>query len=489
MKRSPAFYVLFLMVILYIGYFSVFTVLRIRALYAHYYDLGIMHQAVYNTYQALRTFDWSRVLEISNPHGAGFVKRMAVHNDMLLAFLSPFYFIYSGPQTLVVLQTVILGLGALAIYGICREALGKTRYTDAAGLVFAFAYLMYVPMQRANMFDFHAVALATSLILFMFYFWLKKKYVLSYAVFAITLLTKENIGLTTFLLGAVMLVPYLKNIWKMRGKKEVLFPIAVMTLSVVWVALSMFVIIPFFRGSQHFAIARYSVVKDPAGIPDYIFHKDTYPYLLNLFGPLSFLPLFSPLHLSASVFEFAINLLSDSWNMRNIIHHYTSVIQPVLFIAAVYGFRNVTRFLKRKGSGVAFAVLAAVVCSTLVFSYLKGPLPFALGRDVHPFLYPAGGYREAAVWADRLKSESISVCSTGHLAPLFASRRHYYHFAVDYEKADYVVLQKNEIYNYFDREADLPAHYERLKADKMYSLIYKSSHIEVFRKQGAPTYP
>src|SRR3989344_5193636 len=102
--------VLWFMILLYIGYFSYFTILRYQTLYSSYFDLGIMHQTVYNTYQSIKKLDISRFLELTNPYGPGQIKRMAIHNDILLAFLAPFYFIYPGPETLLVIQTIILAL-------------------------------------------------------------------------------------------------------------------------------------------------------------------------------------------------------------------------------------------------------------------------------------------------------------------------------------------------------------------------------------------
>ncbi|PIQ72034.1 hypothetical protein COV87_00085, partial [Candidatus Roizmanbacteria bacterium CG11_big_fil_rev_8_21_14_0_20_37_16] len=161
----------------YIVYFSLFSILRYRTLYAHYFDLGIMHQTVYNTFMSLKTGDFTRFLELTNPHGFDQVKRMAIHNDIFLAFLAPLYFVYSGPETLLILQTVVIALGAIAVYGISKIVFNKTHNVRLISLFFSFAYLMYPPLQRMNQFDFHAVALATPLLLFMFYCYLNKRYV------------------------------------------------------------------------------------------------------------------------------------------------------------------------------------------------------------------------------------------------------------------------------------------------------------------------
>lgn len=99
-------------VIIFTLYFSLFTIARMRAMYANYYDLGIMHQATYNSYQAIVTGDWSRILEQTNPFGPEQIKRMAIHTDFLLALLAPFYIFYQGAETLLVIQSIIVALGA-----------------------------------------------------------------------------------------------------------------------------------------------------------------------------------------------------------------------------------------------------------------------------------------------------------------------------------------------------------------------------------------
>lgn len=501
-KKYPyAKLLLWIMAVLYVGYFSVFTILRIKGLYSHYFDLGIMHQTVFNTYEAIRTFDWSRFMELANPHGTGFVKRMAVHNDILLAVLAPLYFIYNGPQTLVVLQTFVLGAGAFAVFGIVRELMKKAKNRDLLAVVFVFTYLMYVPMQRSNIFDFHAVTFATTFILCMFYFWLKKRYVLSFLFVFLTLLTKEQIGPTTFLIAGAMLVP--KISWRhlrLPARKEAMsflkdhgvrFSLIVMAVSLAWFVISMKVIIPHYNNGTHFAIGYYSVFKNPGSIGHYIFQTSTYDYFLYLLGPLAFLSLVSPLFFLASGFEFAINLLSDEWNMRNIIYHYTAVITPLLFISAIYGAYRIISFAARhKKEKLATGIIASLLVGlTLFFSWWKGPLPYSLEKDIFPLDNPSPGSNEVAQWGKILKNEKISVSSNGHLAPFFSSRRYYYYFPNGYDKADYVVVQLSELYNYFDPKVDILGMYRRLQADQRYRLIYQGNDIEVYQKAALTVNP
>src|SRR5690606_32712407 len=105
------------------------TILRYQKLYAHYFDLGIMHQTVYNSYKGISTGDFSRILEMTDPHASTEqVKRMSVHNDVLLAIVAPLYFIHEGPETLLVIQAVVVALGAYFIYQIAAHVFRSSAY-------------------------------------------------------------------------------------------------------------------------------------------------------------------------------------------------------------------------------------------------------------------------------------------------------------------------------------------------------------------------
>jgi len=454
--------VLWAMILLYIGYFSYFTILRYRTLYASYFDLGIMHQTVYNTYQSIKKQDMSRFLELTNPFGPEQIKRMAIHNDILLAFMAPFYFIYSGPETLLVIQTIVLALGAWAVFLIVRKVLEKEKKRNFIGLIFVTAYLLYPPMQRANIFEFHAVTLTTTTLLFMFYFWLGKKYRLSFLFFILSIIAKEQVALTTLFFGMYILYN------NRRDKINVRYSLLIMITSIIWFVASMLIIIPYFRGSNHFALNYYEDFLKS------LFHIDSLRYLFFLLGPTAFLSLLSPLHLLIALPEFGINLLSNNWNMRNIVFHYTSVIQPFVFISAIYG---VKKFNNKRLAIVGIIILLF----SLLFSYFIGPLPYSMARDIHPFLYPQKERTDAAFWKNLLKNKQLKISVTGHMAPLFSSRRYFYNFSKDYYLADYVVLNVDEIYNYPEKDTLIPV-YEKLQKDKRFRFIYKNENLEVFKK-------
>lgn len=489
---------LWIFILIYIIYFSFLTITRSKTLYASYFDLGIMNQTVYNTYKGLAQHDYNRILELTDVDGSAQIKRMAIHNDLLLLPISLFYFIHAGPETLLILQTIVLALGAVAVFKISQKVFEKNKHKDLLSFIFGTAYLLYPPLQFSNHFDFHAVTLATSFLLFMFYFWLIKKYFLSFIFFILAILSKEQVALTTSFFGLYCLCS--PKIFKQiqNNKKNLFFSIAIITVSIIWFVISMSYIIPLFRGRNHFAISYYGdfgdtpigviigILTNPYSVVGHLFRKETYTYLFQILGPLGFLSILSPIQLLIALPELAINLLSNDVNMKNIYYHYSAVITPFVFIGGIYGMKRLLEF-KTQNLKVKDTIQKSKVSSVyliliaILFSYLYGPLVFTKSQEIHPFKFPQKEAKDVEFWAKTLKNENLKIASTGQLAPFFTSRRYFYNFSVYYYLADYVVLRPNEIYNYPDKDKLIPV-YEKLKRDKNYKIIYQKDNIEVYKK-------
>lgn len=494
-------------IVAYISYFSYFTILRYKTLYASYFDLGIMHQTVFNTFKAVQTGDFSRILELTNPFGPDQIKRMAIHNDILLALLSPFYFIYSGVETLLIIQVVVVALGALAVYKISLHIFGKARYSYLLSLIFSLSYVLYPPLEKGNIFDFHAVTLASTTLLFMFYFWLMKKYKLSLLIFILSILSKEQVALTTLMFG--IYVFFLKNRSSVMlnlfqhpkkilnqvqdDKRNLRFTLILIIISIIWFILSVFYIIPLTRGSDHFAIGKYGefgnspieiiigVVTRPYSTLKIFLSNQSLTYYLALLGPLGFLSVLSPLPLLIALPELAINVLSKDPSMRNIYYHYAAVITPFIFVSAIYGANKLMR-LRRPPTYVGILAMTISFFSTL-FAYWMGPLPGAKSPNVHPMKYPQAEAKDTAFWAKTLKDERLKISTTGQLSPFFTSRRYFYTFSEYYPLADYIIVRLNEIYTYYEKEKLIPL-YEKLKEDTNYELIYQKQNFEVYKRKN-----
>lgn len=463
-------------IFLYIVLFSYLSIKRYKTLNSYYYDLGIMNQVVYNTSRG-------RILQMTNQDLMKNVSRFAIHFDPILAFFAPFYWIYPGPEILLVGQTIVLGFGALAVFLIGKKILKN----KLISLLFSICYLFYFPVQRTVLFDFHAVALSTTFLLFALYFQEIKKWRWFYFFVFLSLLTKEHIGLVIFMLG----------LYQIFFKKEKKIGLITALLGMVFFVITVYFIIPYFRGGEHFASSYFynirgrikSIIKDGLSYSKMILT----PSLYSLFSPISFL---------ISLPEWAINVLSMNNNMTSFYFHYNCVIVPFLFYSLIFGYKNFESFVKNKI--IKKSVFILFIFLNLWSIYQYNPLPYFVKRPVKYQEINQITKKSINLWREKLKDEKIIVSTTPKLAPFFTNRITYHNFLYDtafaemgltdddimktvdsYKIAEYVIIYRKEIGDI--GKGRLPVKfYKKLKEDNKYQMIYSDDlddkSIEVYKK-------
>jgi uncharacterized membrane protein len=446
-----------------------------------------MNQTVYNTSRG-------RFLEMTNQEFRKNISRLAIHFDPLLALFAPFYWFFSGPEILLIGQTIILASGALAIFLIGQKILKDKKMA----LIFAVSYLFFWPVERANLFDFHAVTLATAFILWAIYFSLQKNHLVTLLFIFLALLTKEHVGLIIFLFGG-----YLFFLKKERG-----FGFLVSLLGLIFFYASFFVIIPYFRQQTHFALKYYSdfgdtpsrlvigIIKNPVLLMKYLFQTESLKYLTKLFLP--FLPyfIFSPLIVFLSLPEVLINLLSANPNMRDIYFHYNSLIVPFIFFASIVGAAKISKFKFK------YFILIIFIFLNLRFVYLYSPLPLKFLKE--PYFYASINKNKMEAikkWQKLFSDDNLKISTTPKLAPFFTARRYFYNFLFDssfdsvkiskkeilkriskYDQSDYVIIDKEEIGD-LNKDDLWVAFYRHLRLNKKFKMIYKDKfNLEVYKK-------
>ena len=465
---------LWLSILSFVIVFSFLSIKRYRTLNSYYYDLGIMNQVVYNTSRG-------RFLEMTNQELIKNTSRLAIHFDPILALFAPFYKVYSGPEVLLIGQSIILGLGALAIFLISQKVLKK----NLINLIFALTYLFYFAIQRAVLFDFHAVTLATTFFLFALYFNLVNKNKLYFLFIFFALLTKEHVGLVVFFLGAYLFFV----------KKEKKTGIITAILGIIFFFATVYFVIPYFRGGEHFASGYFIDIKTrfPAIL------KDGISYIKLMINPL-FYALFSPLTLLISLPEWAINILSINSNQQSIYFHYNSVIVSFLFYSLILGYRNFDRLIKNKL--IKNLVLIIFIILNLKSIYLYNPVPYFVKRPVNYQNLNQITEKSVKIWQEKLKDDNIKIATTPKLAPFFTNRRYYYNFLYDsafsemgltekdilkkeinkYVLADYVIINKSEIGD-VNKETLPTKFYQHLRKNNNFKMIFSDNQeIEVYKK-------
>lgn len=391
-----------------IGY-TILFVHRAFYSYDHFsltaYDLGIFDQAVWLISRFHFPFVTVRGLPL-----------LADHFSLILYFIAPLYWIWDNPRTLVVLQTVVLALGALPIYALAVKKMGSGWY----GLLFGFIYLLNPAMQWTNTFDFHPETLATPILLAAYWFLLNRKWGWYFVMLAMTAMTKETAALAILFLGLYVLFFDRKMGWITMAFGMAAFIVSMMTIRFYnHGAPSAYLSLYTQYGGTPIAIAIY-LLAHPLWIITALLNGTSLSYYFQLLEPLLFLPLFAPEVMLIATPSLLVNLLSSRPATHMIYFQYTTYITPFWVVAAVIGFDR----LRRHGNRFTTAMLTVnVTIAGTIGCFWLGPLMR------HPLVFPAPAptSREAVLMLRQIPSAASVSVQTG-LVPHLDHRLHIYTF-------------------------------------------------------------
>ncbi len=467
-------------VIVYFLYFTFASFLRYDNFFTGRFDLGNMDQAVWNTING-------RIFQITDPNGTNIISRLSFHADFILVLISPLYLIWANPKMLLILQSLVVSLGAFFVYFISKDITKNIRFSFAL----AFGYLIFPALLYANLYDFHAVTLATTLLLGTYYFLMKRRY-LFFLFFAIlAALTKEEIWLIISIFGlSIVIKEFYENRLKINLRK-IGFGALVFFFSILIFYLLIWKIIPSFRGSNHFALSYYSdfggsasgvlanVFLNPIKTITTILRLQNIRYLLDLLGPLGFLSLASPLVLIFALPDLGINLLSSNAQLHQIYYQYTSAITPFIFISAAYG----ALYLTKKFKNLTLEKLSILILITSILSqYFLGPLPFTKKANIGIF-YNDFYYKNQVNEYLNSIPRKYSIASTNNLGSHLSRRKNIYTIPVGIDKADVILFLLNDPFAQPSPKAQKEM-VAKLQKDKNYVEIFKKEDFIVFEKKS-----
>jgi uncharacterized membrane protein len=184
----------------YITIMSITTITRHCSFHSGAFDLGIFDQVIWNTLHGSPLY--SSILGDRHFFGE--------HFSPILLLISPLYVLYEHPITLLIIQTIALASGAIPIYLLAKK---KLRNSSLA-LLFAGIYLCYQPMRNVNLFDFHAIALVTPLLLLAFLFLDRRKYGLFGVFLLLAVFCKEEVTTIMFIFGLYIALIQKQKKWE-----------------------------------------------------------------------------------------------------------------------------------------------------------------------------------------------------------------------------------------------------------------------------------
>jgi uncharacterized membrane protein len=444
------------LVLAYAGLFAWLSLTRHWAFATDAYDLGNVNQAMWNTVHGRPLYftNW-RGVELNLASDS----RLAMHVEPIYFLIAPIYWLWQQPETLLVLQTVLLALGAWPVFWLARERL----QSELAGVTFAAAYLLFPGLEAANLWEFHAVALAVPLLLFAFYFGQAGRWGLLWLFAVLAMGTKEEIPLVVMLMGLYFTLWGIADVGQpgqdiqlaiscRLRRPQVVHGLTLFLVALSWFLIATLVIIPHFGGGQSPYLSYYGdlgngpaellktlVTRPQALLAALLTHRNL-RYLTDLYTPVAFLSLLSPLTLAFSAPDLMINLLSTHEPMHFVEkYHYVAPVLPGVMISGILGASwlvrrlSAIRLLGRRGSVLIIAF--AVVTATAWYHRYHGYTPLA--RAFEP--YRITSHHRLGEAIARTIPLDAAVAAQRNLNPHVSGRRTLYRFPYIGD-AEYVFL-------------------------------------------------
>ena len=470
MPRTPLFWLAMglvgLMVLLFSVFFIAFVTSRQDAFLTAAEDMGNMDQAVWSIIHGQILHQTiCNVVSDTNCYSAAGISRFAIHFEPMLFPVSLLYFIWSGPKTLLVLQTLVVASGAFPAFWLARLRLRN----ELAAVAIALVYLLYPAQQQATIFEFHAVTLTASLLLFTLYFMYTRRTLWLFVFAILSMACKEEIPLVIAFFG----------LWSIIFQHRWRTGLGLVLLAIGWVGLT-FLAYRYFSPTGHPLLAsRYAylgrgpveivrnILLHPKSlISQHVLERYHLQYLRILLAPVGYLPLLAPWILVLAVPSIAINLFSSDPNQYLGVFHYSAEIVPVLIFATIEAivvilwvlqwFLNSIRERKeyqQKQPGeqsVASTRRLGLLLRPITLILLIGFVLFNVVREDYPYgsLPISRGFSWPQVtthdtmaqrFIDMIPS-SASVSAQSSLVPHLSERNSIYLFPYQDDHADYIFL-------------------------------------------------
>jgi uncharacterized membrane protein len=268
----------------YVAYMIFFTLREHARFNTYNWDLGQLDNEFYN---ALHGHPFRCTPLFREPNNW---VELRDHATFSVYALLPFYALHPAASTLLVLQCLLLGLGAIPLYRFAAR-----RLSPPLAVLVTLSYLVYPPMHGAQFFDFHFQPVAAAFILAAIDAFDAKRMRLFWVFFVIALGCREDVSIGFAVLGLLLVL---------AGYRTREGAIVAAVSAVYFVALRFFImpavgawgfsdiykdLIP--AGESGFGPVVKTLVTNPLYTLRTLMTPDKLRYTLQILAPLAFLPL------------------------------------------------------------------------------------------------------------------------------------------------------------------------------------------------------
>lgn len=403
------------------------------------YDLGIYDNLLWNLVHGGPFF------KATPRFGSVFTSHFGLHAEPLAYVLAPFYAIVPSAGTLLVLQSMLLGMAAVPLYLVAR------RHTAPwPACLLAVAYLLFPALHGENIFEFHFLPLGPFFLWFAWYFLETRRDIWAAVFVVLTLSVREDVAAWVAVLGAYLLIS------GRRPKAGLIVAAA----GVVYFGLIKFVIMPHFAGGESFADVYQGLIPpgehgfgavvgtlllNPGFTAGTMIDTGKLIYAMQLLLPLVFLPLRGRLWLLLLLPGILFTMLSTNYGpVISINFQYSAHWVAFIFPAAALAMQRLATRPDAPAQRPLRPALVALLCATIPISYqygailqhntaLGGPIPYVFGMN-------EVGTRRYQAWRALVKTipPRAKVACSGFTTPWLSNRPDAYNMTMGIFDAEYI---------------------------------------------------
>ncbi len=437
-RRLAPFSLVLLSAIGYASYTAYWSIEQHHRLATASFDLGIIDNLMFNATSG----HGFRAPVLFGPSGGSL---LAGHATFVLYLLAPIYWIWPRAETLLIIQSVFLGLAAVPLYGFA-----KTQLPRWSAALLSVAYLLYAPLHGFNFYDFHFLPLCIFFLFCLFWALATNRTVLLWVLWAICVSIREDVPVGLATVGIFLIF----SGYRVRtGAWMTIFSlIAFVVIKFVimqwagtwWFANLYNDLMP--EGARNYGGVVMTLLTNPAYVVSTLLTSEKLTYALHLLAPLVFLPLRRWRYLWLLFAGFFFTLLTTNYKPTiSISFQYTSHWIPYLFGASILALAA----MARSRSGVVHqraaltALLVGVVLHSLSFGAILRPTEFVGGFQKIPFHVTESErarYRDLQEVIAMIPPEA-SVAATDSENPHISNRITAYPFRTGSGDAEYLLIR------------------------------------------------
>lgn len=445
------------------------------------FDLGINNNLIHGGLEGV--FNQSTVIFPDNP-----AKYVANHVKLGLYLFLPIYALVPRAETLLVIQSFALGLGALPLFAFARR-----RLPQWAALVVALCYLAYYPMHSANFYEMKEVPIASVFLLTTIWAADARRWVICAIAFFCTLIMREDTPPGLAVVGGFLLL----SGYRPRAG-------AIMAaIATTWFVLLRFYVMEeagewwfphmyedlWAPGERGFGSVIKTLLSNPYFTLRHVLVEKKVYYLLHLLVPVLFLPARRWYLWAAFLPGAIITLLVTDYDPPIMFtFQYVMYWAPFLFVAAVL---FLAELWKRADFGPqrAQAALVAMALASVVLSYNYGAFArreksFRSGYHTISFEFTEADRKRYADLKELITHlpPKASVAATERIGAHVSARVPFYSMRRGTHGAEYLIARASELR--LDRTRSVL--YDALRTNE-YGVFHRVGEFVLFKKGHDPS--